>query len=98
MLAVLPGFIGTIVVEDNRVVTVNYTPSRYTEKYCEYIQVKEEVDKRRAFVAVAALNGSFRIADNQAFEGARYLRMLKSLDPTLGLYAAYAYITDWANR
>lgn len=92
LLAVLPGFIGTIVVEGNRVVTVNYTPSRNTNKYIDYTEHRKEIDERRAFVAVAARNGSFRLDNERAFEGAQYLRALKSLDPTLGLYAAYAYI------
>ena len=91
VLAVLPGFIGTVVVEDERVVNVNYTPARYTPRYDEYSAVADEIEKRRAFVAVAARHGSFRIEREKAAEYANYLRMLKSFDPTLGLYAAYAY-------
>ncbi|MFD1139910.1 caspase domain-containing protein [Larkinella insperata] len=91
LLAVLPGFIGTVVLEDKRVVTVNYTPCRSSDKYDEYQEVKGNLDKRRAFVAVAARNGSFRLTDDMTVQGAQYLRSLKSIDPTLGLYAAYAY-------
>jgi hypothetical protein len=91
-LAVLPGFIGTIVVEHDRVVTVTYLPSRYTPKYDEYQHVASEVERRRAFVAVAARNGSFRLEGGiEALEGAQFLRTLKAIDPTLGLYSAYAY-------
>jgi len=91
-LAVLPGFIGTIVVEDGHVVNVTYLPSRHTNKYSEYEIVAKEIDKRRAYVAVAARNGSFRLdSRSDAHEGARFLRTMKSIDPTLGLYAAYAY-------
>lgn len=91
-LAVLPGYIGTVVVEGGRVVTVTYLPSRHTPKYAEYEYVADEIEKRRAFVAVAARNGSFRVEGGlEAMEGARYLRTLKAIDPTLGLYSAYAY-------
>ena len=90
-LAVLPGFIGTAVVEDERVVNVSYTPARYTDRYNEYSEVADEIEKRRAFVAVAARHGSFRIEREKAAKYAKYLRVLKSFDPTLGLYAAYAY-------
>lgn len=91
-LAVLSGYIGTVVVENGRVVTVTYLPSRHTLKYFDYQYAAGEIEKRRAFVAVAARNGSFRLEGGiEAMEGARYLRTLKAIDPTLGLYSAYAY-------
>lgn len=93
LLAVLPGFIGTIVVEDGRVITVNYTPYKwYTEESHPFSYAREEVEKRRAFIAVAARNGSFRIVDNQKLEGYGYWYMLQILGPTLGLYASYSYL------
>jgi hypothetical protein len=95
-LAVLPEFIGTVIVEDERVVNVNYTPSRNTSKYWDYQGTKTQIEQRRAFVAVAARNGSFRLEREQAEDVARYLRVLKSLDPTLGIYAAYAYAQSGA--
>lgn len=91
-LAILPGFIGTIVVEEERVVNVTYLPSRYAGKFNEYQQVASEIEKRRAYVAVAARNGSFRFDQgSEAHDAARYLRVMKGVDPTLGLYASYAY-------
>jgi hypothetical protein len=90
-LAVLPEFIGAVVVEGGRAVSVNYTPALHTNRYSEYEQVAGEIEKRRAFVAVAARHGSFHIERERATEYADYLRVLKSFDPTLGLYAAYAY-------
>ncbi|MCZ7556157.1 MAG: caspase family protein [Bacteroidia bacterium] len=91
-LAVLPGYIGTVVVEEGRVVTVNYLPSRNTEHYSEYEHFAHEVEQRRAFVSVAARNGAFRFESTvEAAAGADYLRMLKAIDPTLGLHSAYAY-------
>ncbi|MDP3662447.1 MAG: caspase family protein [Nitrosomonas sp.] len=91
-LAALPGFIGTVVVaEEGRVLSVNYTPARGTPAYGEYEQVADDLERRRAFAAVAARNGSFTLDRKEATDAARYLRMLKSVDPTLGIYAAYAY-------
>ena len=91
-LAVMHGFIGTIVVEDGRVVNVSYLPSRHTNNYSAYEHSAREIDMRRAFVAVAARNGAFRIdKDLEAAEAALFLREFKWIDPTLGLYAAYAY-------
>lgn len=91
-LAALPGFIGTVVVaEEGRVLAVNYTPARGTERYNEYEMVADDLERRRAFAAVAARNGSFSLDRKEAVDAARYLRMLKAIDPTLGIYAAYAY-------
>ncbi|WP_428422819.1 hypothetical protein [Methylibium sp.] len=91
VLCVLPGYVGTVVVENGRVVTVNYTPARGSRNYREYEHVAEQLELRRAFVAVAARHGSFRPDRGPAARHARYLRVLKRVDPTLGIYAAYAY-------
>jgi hypothetical protein len=91
-LAALPGFIGTVVVADEgRILAVNYTPARGTERYDEYEMVADDLERRRAFAAVAARNGSFTLDRKEAVDAAHYLRMLKAIDPTLGIYAAYAY-------
>ncbi len=90
-LAALPGYVGTVVVEQGRIVAVNYTPARGTERYAEYEMVADDLERRRAFAAVAARNGSFTLDRREAGDAALYLRMLKDIDPTLGIYAAYAY-------
>lgn len=91
MLAVLPGYIGSVVMEGGRIATVNYSPSRGTENYGLQERFGHELEQRRAFVAVAAKNGSFRLDAEAARGTAAYLREFKKIDPTLGLYAAYAY-------
>jgi len=90
-LAVIPDFIGTVVVEGGAVVSVNYTPSRGTPRYPDYEAFRERIEARRAFVAVAARNGVFRIDQDEAAHYGDFLRRYKSIDPTLGLYAAYAF-------
>lgn len=89
VLAVLPGYVGTVVVEDYQVVTVNYTPARGARYYHDYDMVADQIEQRRAFVAVAARNGTFRL--DKAKMAADYIRVFKKIDPTLGIYAAYAY-------
>lgn len=91
VLSPLHGFIGTVVVDKGRVVNVSYVPSRGSYLYSEYEKNADEIKKRHAYIAAAAGQGSFRIAVEKAREGAGYIRLLKSADPTLGLYAAYAY-------
>lgn len=89
VLAALQGYVGSVVVEGGQVVTVNYTPSGNSRNFREYQHAIDHLEQRRAFVAVAARNGSFRL--DRAGEAADYLRVLKRVDPTLGIYAAYAY-------
>ncbi len=91
-LAILPGFIGTVVVEEGQVVNVMYFPSRNNPRYIEYEGYRTEVERRRAYAAVASRNGLFQLKDDAtAIEAANYLRNMKSFDPTFGLYAAYSY-------
>jgi hypothetical protein len=91
MLAVWPGFVGTILVENGRVVSVNYTPARHAFAFDEYKRNEGEIDRRRAYIAVAARSGRFQLHAQHAVDDAETLRHFKRLDPTLGLYAAYAY-------
>lgn len=91
-LAVQPGFIGAVTVENGVVANVSYTPSVNTRRYRELYQYEEaEVEKRRAFAAAAARRGQFRVDPRMAYAFANYVRGLKSLDPTLGMYAIYSY-------
>jgi hypothetical protein len=90
-LAVLPGFIGTVLVEKGLVVNVSYTPSRGTPLYADYRDNAEELNKRRAFAAVAARNGYLHLDKRNAAPFADYIRQMKYVDPALGLYAVYAY-------
>lgn len=91
-LAVLPGFVASVVAEDARIVAINYTPAFGTQKYAEYESQAEFVDWRRAFAAVAARNGTFHLDAKEVNDAADYIRLAKSLDPTLGMYAAYAHM------
>lgn len=91
-LAVLDGMIGTVVVQNGQVATVSYVPSRNSRKYRDYQPEAKAIEQMRAFAAVATLTGEFKIQDSeQGRRIAEMLRALKSFDPTLGLYAAYAY-------
>jgi hypothetical protein len=90
VLAALSEHVGNVVVDRGAVVNVSYLP-----KYGGY-------DRRRlaelhAAVATAARFGVFRVergeggGRNSGSQLAGAVRMMKSVDPTLGLYAAYAY-------
>lgn len=92
-LAILKDFVGTIVIEDEEVVNINYNPTANSVKYAGFIEYDAEIQTRRAAIAVASRNGIYTapISKEELIFTASYLRSFKEFDPTLGLYAAYAY-------
>lgn len=103
-VAILEGYIGTLVFEKNRLLTINYTPSRNNYKYDYYQQNEKNIDFVRAFVASSANEGfdyskTFRNEFDKSghvdySNAGSYLRQEKAIDPSLGLYAVYAYRQD----
>jgi hypothetical protein len=103
-VAVLQGYVGTLVFEKNSLLTINYTPSENSHKYYDFKKYESNINFVRAFVAGAANEGfnyskvfqnDFGKDGNINYSNAgSYLRQGKSLDPSLGLYAVYAYIQE----
>lgn len=91
VLAGLENYIGTVLVEQGRVMNVSYVPSDNSPLWSDYVTEYQRLEKLRALVAAAAAHGVFQIDSENAVVKAHMLRYLKRLDPTLGLYAAYAY-------
>jgi hypothetical protein len=91
VVAGLENYIGTILVENGRVVNVSYAPSDNSHLWNDYQYERDRLEKLRALVAAAASHGVFRVGRENAQSMANAIRYLKSIDPTLGLYAAYAY-------
>jgi hypothetical protein len=60
-------------------------------RWADYQQHRPRLERLRATVASAARFGVFRVERDQASAVADEIRYMKSIDPTLGLYAAYAY-------
>jgi caspase domain-containing protein len=90
-MAILPGFIGTLIVENGRVTSVNYVPSQGTSRYTEYEQREGELSAMKAFAAVASRNGRFVVENENPQQFAYRIRQAKGIDPTMGIYAGYAY-------
>lgn len=88
-LAALGGYVGSVTVARNGVINVSYVPARESPLYGEFSQPK--LRELHASVATAARFGVFRIEREGGARLADTVRMMKSVDPTLGLYAAYAY-------
>jgi hypothetical protein len=97
VLAALPGFIGTITVEGGRVTSLTYEPSLRGGRPSASGVQKTQLDELHALVGAAAKYGAFRIEGSEqeraqsAERLASQVRVMKGIDPTLGIYAAYAY-------
>jgi Caspase domain len=91
-LAILPGYVGTLLVNDGRIDALTYAPVSGSALYPAYNGQKDTIDVRRTVAAAAASIG--RLQDLSKSRGkalASYLRVDKGLDPSLGVLAAYAY-------
>jgi hypothetical protein len=91
LLPAVPEFIATLTIEGDELVDVAYEPSDNTWRWGPYSQVARELRSLRAVAAAAARNGVFRLEGADAETVARRMQSVKGVDPTLGIYAAYAY-------
>lgn len=98
-LTIIPGFIGVVLLKNNHVVNISYHPGPSNYRYHENEQMRPWVMEGRAYIAAAVQLGVFRITGTTADikDAAGFIRYSKAFDPTLGLYAAYAYAqaSDW---
>lgn len=92
LLAALRGYVATVSVDPSGVRSVSYLP---TDDVGE--EQTRKVAESHAAIATATQLGLFRIEgpresrQSTAARLADQIRLLKSVDPTLGVYAAYAY-------
>jgi Caspase domain len=97
IIAALDRYVGNVVVAKGKVTNVSYIPSRENELRGDYEHQGAQLEQLHAAVATAARFGVFRIEGSKkdrnaaAEKVADRIRIMKSVDPTLGLYAAYAY-------
>jgi hypothetical protein len=97
VVAALPRYWAVVSVDEGAVASVSYIPSRGHFLRGDYDSQRERIDALHAAVATAARFGVFRIEGGResraqaAAQLAGRVRMMKGADPTLGIYAAYAY-------
>jgi hypothetical protein len=92
-LPIMPGYIGTLHVRDGQAVSLSFEISaQLREPLHITVEQRRRLDQRRAAAAALAASGKLgRLAKvDGVFHGA-FLREDKFADPTLGIYAAYAY-------
>ena len=82
-LPCLRGFIGTILVGDDGISNITFQRV--------YDNSDEKLNQLRASVAAASNFGVFTVDKHNGQQLANQIRQGKSADPTLGIYACYAY-------
>lgn len=90
-LPALPGFLTALTVQDGELVDVAYEPSDNTDRWWEFEERAPAVRRLRAVASAATRNGVFRLDDENALDLAREMQYAKGIDPSLAVYAAYAY-------
>lgn len=97
VLAALDGYVGHVLLDRGVVANVSYLPSRESEYWSAFNSERERLADLHGLVSAAARYGVLRFdgprrdRQRQAADLAGRIRMLKSIDPTLGIYAASAY-------
>jgi hypothetical protein len=87
----LPDFIAALSFEGGQLVDVSYEPSENSWRWSEYSRRAEELRSLRASIAASAALGVFRLNEEGGVTLARQMQYAKGIDPSLALYAAYAY-------
>jgi hypothetical protein len=91
LLPAVPGFVAALSFEAGELADVAYEPSQYSNRWADFAQGAHELRQLRAAIAHAAREGVFRLEGPAALALARRMQLAKGLDPSLALYAAYAY-------
>ena len=97
IIAVLQGYVANIMVESGNVISVSYSPAKRGDQLATSQPNKSRADRIRALVATSAKFGVFRIdgppeiSRKNAEQLAKAIRVEEPVDPTLAIYATYAY-------
>lgn len=91
LLPAIPGFITALSFDDGKLVDVAYEPSQYSDRWADFSQHATKLRQLRAAVAFAAREGVFRLEGPAALVLKQRMQVAKGVDPSLALYAAYAY-------
>ena len=91
LLPALPGYLGALTFEGGEFVDLAYEPSENSDRWPEYQNRAGELRELRAVVAASVSRGVFRLERENALETSIAMQYAKGVDPSLAIYAAYAY-------
>jgi hypothetical protein len=88
-LPAIPGFLTALTLDGGELVDVAYEPSQNHWRWDAFRA--DEVRALRAVASSSVRDGVFRLDRDDALTLARQMQYAKGVDPTLAIYAAYAY-------
>lgn len=91
VLPAIPGFIGALKFDGDELIDVAYEPSDNTDRAVHFRSQARELRALRQVVATASREGVFWLQRDKAATLARRMQVMKGVDPSLAVYAAYAY-------
>jgi hypothetical protein len=91
VLPAIPDFLCALTVEDRELVDVAYEPSDNTQRWVEYQQRASDIRALRSIAASSLSRGAFRLEGDNALGVAQRVQYAKGVDPSLAVYASYAY-------
>lgn len=91
LVPAIPGFITGLRFEDDELVQIDYEPSDNTTRWQAYQQHAPTLRALRGSIAAAAALGVFQLTGNKATELMHHFQFADKIDPTIALYAAYAF-------
>jgi hypothetical protein len=91
LIPAIPGFLAALTFDEGELVDVAYEPSANTWRWDLYKARAAEVRGLRAVAASSSQHGRFRLEPAEAIAFAQKMQYAKGIDPTLAVYAAYAY-------
>ncbi|WP_316812942.1 caspase family protein [Pedobacter heparinus] len=92
-VAILSNFDVLLLIEKEQIVNISYSPAIWSRHFERSELFDDNISMARARIAAKARQGKFRIEGytEELMWEASFLRNFKAFDPTLGLYACYAY-------
>ena len=91
LVPAIPDFIAELSFEANEIANLAYEPSDRSRRWNNYASRRNELRTLRASIAASVGLGVFRLTGDDALKLARQMQLAKGIDPSMALYAAYAY-------
>jgi hypothetical protein len=90
-LPAIPDFLASLTIEEGELVEVAYEPSANTSRWAAFHDRAAEIRALRAVASSSMTRGVFRLEGEDSVAVAKRMQYAKGVDPSLAIYAAYAY-------
>jgi hypothetical protein len=87
----IPGFVSALSFDQDELIDVAFEPAIGSHRFKAFEHRSSEIRALRAVAASSSRNGLFRLLKEDSLDLELIMQYGKSVDPTLALYAAYAY-------